>query len=249
MAIKELFYRDKSFTISYEIINADKPVDIVFLHGWGSNKEIMKSAFGDKMKGFRHIYIDMPGFGRSSNEIVLDSVDYKKIINIFLSDAGIKKDIILGHSFGGKIATLLEPNLLVLLSSAGIVVEKPLGVKMKITLFKFLKSLGLGGMYRFFASKDAENLSQNMYETFKKVVDEDFRDIFRSYKGEALIFWGKDDTATPLSSGKEISRLIKNSQFYEFEGDHFFFLKHAKEISEEILKFPLKKVTQEIECI
>ena len=249
MAIRDIFYNGKNYRISYEIINKDKPVDILFLHGWGSNKEIMKQAFGAHMKGFRHIYVDLPGFGKSSNDSVLCSEDYKNIINNFIGEIKLKKDIILGHSFGGKIATLLEPSLLVLLSSAGIVVEKPLGVKMKIALFKFLKSLGLGGMYRFFASKDAENLSQNMYQTFKRVVDEDFRDIFKSYKGEALIFWGKDDTATPLSSGKEIHGLIKNSQFYEFEGDHFFFLNHAEEISKIILEFPLKKVTQEIECI
>ncbi len=240
MAIKEIFYNDKNFKISYEIINQGKLVDIIILHGWGSNKEIMKQAFSAYLQGFRHIYVDLPGFGNSSNDAILDSFDYAKILNIFLSDKKIKKDIIVGHSFGGKIATLLDPNLLVLLSSAGIVAKKPLSIKLKISLFKFLKNIGLGKFYKYFASKDVENLSQNMYETFKKVVNEDFIAVFKKFKKDALIFWGKEDTATPLSSGKEISKLIENSQFYVLEGDHFFFLKHSKFISDKILEFPFK---------
>jgi len=240
LAVRDVFYKGRNFSISYEIVNKDKPVDIILLHGWGSNKEALKGVFSDKMRGFRHIYIDLPGFGKSTNELVLDSYDYAKIIDIFIEELKLKKSIILGHSFGGKLATLLNPNLLVLLSSAGIPTKKPLFVRMKISIFKWLKKMGLGSMYRFFASKDAEGLSQNMYETFKKVVDEDFSSVFRAFKNDALIFWGKNDTATPLSSGKKIALMIKNSKFYELDGDHFFFLKHSKFISDKILEFPFK---------
>ncbi|MCV6607685.1 MAG: alpha/beta hydrolase, partial [Campylobacterales bacterium] len=75
---------------------------------------------------------------------------------------------------------------------------------------------------------------QNMYETLKNVVNEDFRDSFRTYKGNAQIFWGISDTATSLSSGEEISKIIKNSQFYPMEGDHYFFLNKGKEIEKKI---------------
>ena len=73
-----------------------------------------------------------------------------------------------------------------------------------------------------------------MYETFKNVVDEDFREEFNKYGGDALIFWGEQDTATPLYTGKEIASLIQSSILYTLNGDHFFFLKHAKFISNEI---------------
>ena len=39
--------------------------NIVFLHGWGSNKEIMQRAFAPYFKDFTHYYIDLPGFGQS----------------------------------------------------------------------------------------------------------------------------------------------------------------------------------------
>ncbi len=49
MAVKSINYKGREFEISYEIINPKKEKDILFLHGWGSNKEIMKSAFGQRV--------------------------------------------------------------------------------------------------------------------------------------------------------------------------------------------------------
>jgi non-heme chloroperoxidase len=86
---------------------------------------------------------------------------------------------------------MLKPDLLVLLASAGIVLPKPYSVRLKIRIYKIFKALGLGNFRKYFVSSDAKGMSQNMYETFKNVVDEDFSDIFRNYKGEVLIFGGK----------------------------------------------------------
>ncbi len=237
MAVKDIIYNNVTYEIYYDIKNPDKERDIVFLHGWGSNKELMEQAFGGFFKEFRHIYIDMPGFGKSPNDEILNTFNYKEIVELFLQTISSKKDVIVGHSFGGKVATLLNPKKLVLLSSAGIKTEKSLKVKTKIAFFKTFKSLGLGKFYKLFASKDVEGMKQNMYETFKNVVDEDFEDIFKSFDSPTLILWGKEDSATPLSSGKKIASLIKNSNFYEFESDHYFFLKEPKKVSKKIKEF------------
>ncbi len=237
MAVKDIIYNNVTYEIYYDIKNPDKERDIVFLHGWGSNKELMKQTFGGFFKEFRHIYIDMPGFGKSPNDEILNTFNYKEIVELFLQTISSKKDVIVGHSFGGKVATLLNPKKLVLLSSAGIKTEKSLKVKTKIAFFKTFKSLGLGKFYKLFASKDVEGMKQNMYETFKNVVDEDFEDIFKSFDSHALILWGKEDSATPLYSGKKIASLIKNSNFCIFDGDHYFFLKKPKEVSKKIEEF------------
>ena len=236
MAIREITYNGNSYPVNYEIKNPSSKTSVIFLHGWGSNKEVSKSAFYNTLPNMKHIYIDMPGFGKSPNENILTTNDYYHIVRLFLDNLKISKDVIVGHSFGGKVATLLEPKLLVLLSSAGIVPKKSFKVKLKIKLFKFLKCLGLGGFYKLFASKDVDGMSQNMYETFKNVVDEKFDDIFANYKGRTLIFWGKEDIATPLSSGEKIHSLIKDSKFYPLNGDHYFFLKpqNAKFVAEKI---------------
>ncbi|MEA3289876.1 MAG: alpha/beta hydrolase [Campylobacterota bacterium] len=236
MALKKVDYFGKNFNISYEIVNSDKKDTIVFLHGWGSNKDIMKQAFGNDLKEFKHIYIDMPGFGKSDNNYTLTTIDYANIMKIFLENINIKPNdaVIAGHSFGGKVATTLMPKLLVLLSSAGIIEGKSTKVKFKIAMAKFFNILGLKNITKSFRSKDVDNMSQNMYETFKNVVDEDFSEYFKGFYKNALIFWGKEDTATSLSSGETIHSLIKNSSFKAYDGDHYFFIKNSKDICDII---------------
>ncbi|MCI6988307.1 MAG: alpha/beta fold hydrolase [Campylobacter sp.] len=239
MASKEIVYKNSIYKISYEIRNSEAKDYILILHGWGANKEIMMKAFSRSFKNLKQIYIDLPGFGKSSIKEALYTKDYAKIVELFVEKLDSKPLAIMGHSFGGKVATLLNPANLILLSSAGIVEKKSLAVRIKIAIFKILKALGLGKFYYFFASKDVAGMNIVMYETLKNVVNEDFRDKFSEFNGRALIFWGEDDKATSLESGELISKLIKNSEFFPLKGDHFFFLLHADFIAkttEESLK-------------
>ncbi|MCR2061366.1 alpha/beta fold hydrolase [Campylobacter helveticus] len=240
MAQSKVIYKGKDYALSYEIMGLEKEEKILILHGWGANKELMINAFSQFLKDFCQIYIDLPGFGNSSVEEVLESKDYALILEEFIKSKNWQIAYLLGHSFGGKVCALLAQNRLntslILLSSAGIITLKPLKVRFKIALFKILKKLGFGKFYCLFASKDGANLSPMMYETFKRVVDEDFSGIFKSLKNQSFIFWGKEDKATPLKSGEILHSLLKNSTFYALEGDHFFFLKNAKFIADTIKK-------------
>jgi len=141
----------------------------------------------------------------------------------------------MGHSFGGKVSTLLAPPTLVLLSTSGILVPKVFVVRAKIALFKMLKPLGLSKLRQLLISDDAKGMSQNMYETFKNVVNEEFEENFSKVDSNTLLFWGESDTATPLWSGEKIAEKIEDSKFYPLKGDHFFFLKHSDFIAEKIL--------------
>ena len=237
MASKEITYKEQPFQLSYELVNpAQEPVLLV-LHGWGSNKEIMKQAFAKTLPEYKHIYLDMPGFGKSTNEMILTTEDYAHIVKLFLDELGVRVTIAIGHSFGGKVSTLLDTPCLVLLSSAGVVTVKPWSVKIKIATFKLLKPLGMKKIRELFVAPDAQGISHEMYETFKNVVDEDFEASFAKSQSRALCFWGKEDTATPLYTGEKIAGLIENSEFYPLDGDHFFFLAHkdfiAKTITEQ----------------
>ncbi len=235
MALKTVEVSGRSFDIAYDIVNVGKERQILFLHGWGSNKEVMKAAFADRFKGFTLVFVDMPGFGKSPNGYILTTMDYAQIIRSFLESIQIRPFAMFGHSFGGKVATLLSPNMLCLLSSAGIVEKKPFKVRAKIKIFKFLKKLFGDSMYRFFATKDADGMPKNMYETLKNVVDEDFSEYFAATKSKTLVFWGRNDAATSVLSGRKIASLIANSHFYDFDGDHYFFLKHSLAVEEIFL--------------
>lgn len=234
MAIRSIQYNKNTIDISYEIINPDANVDIIILHGWGSNKNLMKQSFSPYLKGFRHIYIDLPGFGNSTCPLALKTSDVSRIVELLMIHINASKDIIIGHSFGGKVATLLDPKMLVLLGSAGIYISKPLLVQAKIALTKIANFLGFKKISSLFRADDAKTLSEPMYQTFKNVVDEDFSEDFSDYEGKALLCWGESDTATPLSSAKKIDKLINDSTLKIYDGDHYFFMKHAQNVSKEI---------------
>ena len=231
MAVKSIQHMQHTFDISYEILNPEAKVDLIVLHGWGSNKNIMKNAFGPYMDTFRHIYIDLPGFGKSTCPIALNTADVARIVELFMVHLNASRDIILGHSFGGKVALLLNPKVLILVASAGIKVPKPLSVKLKIASTKFFNLLGLKQFRSLFVASDAKDLSRPMYDTFKNVVDEDFAQEFREYEGKALLCWGEEDSATPLSSAHQINEQIKDSKLQVYKGDHFFFTQNAQDIA------------------
>ena len=41
MAIKSIQYKQHTVDISYEIINPEATIDMIVLHGWGSNKALI----------------------------------------------------------------------------------------------------------------------------------------------------------------------------------------------------------------
>lgn len=236
MAVKSIQYNQSTIDISYEIVNPDAKVDIIILHGWGSNKNLMKQTFSAHMKGFRHIYVDLPGFGNSTCCCAMNTQDVARIVELFMIHINASKDIIVGHSFGGKVALELDPKVLVLISSAGIYLPKSLKVQAKIALFKTLKIFGLSKFRSLFVAEDAKALNEYMYQTFKNVVNEDFSDEFAKYDGKALLCWGNKDTATPLSAGEKIHELIADSTLNVYEGDHYFFMKNGAAIAQKIEK-------------
>ena len=121
MALKDIVVDDRKFSLSYVIKNNNSYSWIIFLHGWGSNKELLENTFSNTFTSYNHIYIDLPGFGNSTNDYILDSNEYCKVISTLLDVLGINIHIAVGHSFGGKIATLLNPKILVLLSSVNMI--------------------------------------------------------------------------------------------------------------------------------
>jgi len=234
MAVKSIQYNQHTFDISYEILNPEAKVDIIILHGWGSNKELMKKSFSPYMKDFRHIYIDLPGFGGSTCPTALKTSDVSRIVELFMIHINASKSIVLGHSFGGKVGLLLDPQVLILVASAGIYIPKPLSIKLKIATTKIFNFLGLRKLRSLFVAEDAKSLSRPMYDTFKNVVNEDFSSEFSSYQGKALLCWGKEDTATPLSSAKKIHELVKDSTLEIYEGDHYSFMNNTEDICKKI---------------
>lgn len=241
MAIARFKISCDEYELAYDLVQENSKQNMLIMHGWGANKELMQLKFKNKFKSYNKLFIDLPGFGKSSISKAINSYEYTKIVEFFLNHINFKPNLVLGHSFGGKIAAnlgLYDKNLkLVLLSSAGILLPKPFNVKAKIRLFKLLKPLKLANLQKYFLSDDAKDLSPVLQATFKLVVDEDYEEIFLKLCNKTLLCWGEADSATPLKSAKIMASLIKNSKLFVCQGDHFFFLQQASLIEQKVYEY------------
>lgn len=84
-----------------------KQPTIVLLHGWGMSKNAWKNIIPSLSKDFTVYALDLPGFGDnqqvSSNFTINDYVQY---LHNFIQKEKLEKIILLGWSFGSRVAAL-----------------------------------------------------------------------------------------------------------------------------------------------
>ena len=218
---------------------------LVILQGWGtsySHYDIVRDCLEDN---YRVVQLDMPGFGISDEPERPWSVsDYGDFVVSFLKALDIKKCILLGHSYGGRVIIKLaareelpfEIDRIILVDSAGVIPVRSLKQKLGIRRYKLLKSIAaLPPIYFMFSeyidywksrqgSEDYRRASPMMKKCMVMAVNEDLTGLLGRIKQEVLLVWGELDTATPLSDGKLMEKLIPNAGLAVIEGTgHFSF--------------------------
>lgn len=223
-----MFLRIKDLNIHYESYGSGPP--IVLLHGWcgdGQSFTPLLRALSDR---FRVYVIDLPGFGQSHLPTsVWRSKDYAELVQLFLERRHIEKPIVVGHSFGGKIAIQVASNCpiakLILVGSSGIKPKRRLLYYLKVWPKKMAKKITEKLMPKrisqvvieFFkkrmGSKDYRQASGIMREILIQSVNEDLRCLLPKITCPTLLIWGDRDKETPLYMGKMMHDLLPNSQF------------------------------------
>ena len=95
----------KEININYEYYKNNSDTYMIFLHGWGQNIQMMMPLATQFLKKHNILVIDLPGFGESEEpKEVWEIFDYAELINEIVKELKIKNPILIGHSFGGKIA-------------------------------------------------------------------------------------------------------------------------------------------------
>lgn len=182
------------------------------LHGWGANLNTFNNISKNLSENFKVYSIDLPGFGESYIGLPLSIDEVTDIIRDFVIKLKIEKPIILGHSYGGRIAityaSKYDIDKLILVSSAGIKEKLSKRKQFKIKLYKFFKrhniKLNLGSK----DYKDADNVKKEM---LVKTVNQDLRKNMNKIKTPTLLLYGKKDMTTKEELAKTINKQISNS--------------------------------------
>jgi pimeloyl-ACP methyl ester carboxylesterase len=226
----------KNLDVNY--IQYGEGKDILLLHGWGQNIEMMKPIGDNFCNRFRITIIDFPGFGQSEEPKTPWTIDnYSDMLEEFVKKTSIKKPIVIGHSFGGRVAIRYSARnpieKLILFGSPCIRVRENLSLSVKI--LKKLKTLpGLNGigeyMKKYIGSRDYKAASPVMRQTLVEVVNEDLSKYAREIEEPTLLIWGDNDTEAPLQDAKELEKIMIDAALIVLPGTHYAYLENLPQV-------------------
>lgn len=237
-----MFKKIRNIKINYQ--QYGKGEDVVLLHGWGQNIDMMKPLGDNLSDHYRITIIDLPGFGLSKEPLYAFSIfDYTEVVHELLSELGIKNPILMGHSFGGRIsivyASKYPVNKLVLFGSPCVRHEHK---SLKEGFYKFMKKIKIFNPFIDFAKKhtgspDYRNASPLMREILVKTVNQDLSSYAKEIKCPALLIWGEDDKAVPVSEAEELDSLLKDSALIVLPGTHYCYLENLNQVVNILTNF------------
>ena len=192
---------------------------LVFLHGWGQNIEMMKMLADPFSSEFNIVIIDLPGHGLSEEpKKIYTLYDFVDCVKSLLTSLKIENPILIGHSFGGKLALLYASKYkvkkLVLLASPYKKEIKKLSLKTK--MLKTAKKIPILNKFEELAKKhigstDYKNASPIMRQILVEHVNLDLTEEVKKIKCPTLIIWGTADLAVPVEEAYELENLIEDS--------------------------------------
>lgn len=232
---------------------------IVLLHGWGSNIKLFANLIDLLSAKYKVVAMDMPGFGESSEPPSAWCVDdYVDFVIEFLREYNTDKVMLLGHSFGGRVIIKLnsrkdlpfEITRVILVDSAGILPPKSNKKSFRTYYYKFGKAVLSMGLVQKIAPDALENFRKKMgsadyaaasplmRQVLVKVVNEDLEPLLPNIKCPALLVWGVNDTATPLSDGEKMEKLIPDAGLVKLENaGHYSFLEQQYTFNKVMCSF------------
>lgn len=221
---------------------------IVILHGWGADSgrftEVRKLL---EKQGYKVYTPDLPGFGESQIPAKpLKLSDYVSFLENYISGKKISSFILIGHSFGGRIAIKYasqnpkELHALVLAAASGIK-----HFSLKAVVFKPIAKVGrffLGNnekfrqlFYKVVRENDYYKANAIMRQTMANTLKEDIKPYLPKIKVPTLIIWGKNDKFVPVKDAYTMHKLVSNSKLTVIKNEgHLFPYQKPKEFIEII---------------
>ncbi|MEI8230708.1 MAG: alpha/beta hydrolase [Candidatus Peregrinibacteria bacterium] len=220
---------------------------LLCLHGWGGSKESfadLRAAL--EGSGIEILTPDLPGFGSEPEPPKPWSVDdYADWVEQWMTKQQatfpfpLSPFHLLGHSHGGRIAIKLANRQsanrqspiarLFLCASAGIphrtfkvqwmnVLAKIGRTLFALPLLKKLEQPLRKILYKILGVHDYERASPMMKATMQRVTSEDLTPLLSNIRIPTDLFWGENDTQTPISDGKRMHDMIRGSILHTFAG-------------------------------
>lgn len=232
--IEERSIKIDGLDVNYKIAGKGQP--ILILHGWGGTSASWTKVQELLSKKYLVVVPDLPGFGKTPSPPAGWSLErYVEFVEKFSQELNLEGIILIGHSFGGRIAIQYavkypeELSYLILCAAAGI---RHMRLRHKVLLI-IAKSANLIGslpfirrwrphvrrlFYRAIKRTDYLEAEGVMKEIFLSVLSKNLRPILSSIKTSTLVLWGEKDDFVPIEDANIMKQEIENAKLVIFPG-------------------------------
>jgi pimeloyl-ACP methyl ester carboxylesterase len=201
------------------------PTEVVGLHGWARSREDLAGP----LAGLNALAVDLPGFGASPEPPApWDSRAYAALIAELL--AGLDRpQVLLGHSFGGRVAVKLAarwPHLVsgVVLAGVPLLRRQPARGSPGFRVARWGHRHGVVSEARMeklrqrYGSADYRRATGIMRAVLVRVVNESYEEDLPRISCPVELVWGSDDTAAPLAMARQACGLLPSARLEVIEG-------------------------------
>ncbi len=195
---------------------------VLALHGWRRDHRDFDAVFAPA--GIDAIALDLPGFGSAAApEAVWGSPEYAEAVAAVLDEMQ-PRVVVLGHSFGGRVAVHLaanHPDRIAGLVLSGTPLHRPPGARSRPRLrFRMARGLAAHGVIgeermealrRRYGSDDYRAASGVMRDVLVRTLAEDYTAPLAAVRCPVELVWGDDDMAAPLEVAQQLRHELADS--------------------------------------
>ena len=232
--LEELSLKIGDHQLSFKRRGISGRTPLLFIHGFGSDSQTWRYSLGELSKTREVWTIDLPGHGNSlefNMEYESKTLfnEYANVLKEFLSNAGLKRVHLIGHSLGGGIAMNFALNHQNSVSS--LTLFAPIGLGKSINE-KFIESFAKGqsdqeireSLEQLFYKKSwvtdslvHSTVLQHQNPKFRKILGRlatilqkqdkqnwQIRDELQNLSIPVKLIWGKEDQILPSSHSQDL---------------------------------------------
>jgi len=199
-------------------LHGASPPRVLALHGWGRSH----ADFDAVLAGSDALALDLPGFGATPDpDGPWGGREYAEAVAAVL-DAAAQPVVVLGHSFGGRVAVHLaaaRPERVRALVLTGVPLVRPSGARRRrpplgYRVGRALHRRGLVGEARMealrqrYGSADYRAARGVLRQVHVRAVNETYEEQLRALRCPVELVWGAEDTDVSVAVAKAAAELL-----------------------------------------
>lgn len=201
-----------------EVYGSGAP-NVLALHGWGRRG----NDFAAALEGLDAVAPDLPGFGASPSPGEPVGAEAYADILAGILDFFDRPPVLVGHSFGGRVAVCLaakHPDRVGSLVLTGVpLIRSGTGRRPPLSyrMVRWLNRIGVLSDERLEREKrnrgsdDYRAATGVMRDILVRVVNESYEDQLKGIRNRVLLLWGENDREVPLTVAEAADSILSDS--------------------------------------